>query len=83
MRGKGMISEEIKKLLAENSANSNKDLVTIINDIQNLNAHLDDLIFNQTGKFDLGYLTTYDLEEVSKFSNGLPREFINYNLFET
>ena len=78
-----MISEEIKKLFAENSPNSNKDLVTVINDIQNLNSDLDGLVFNQPGKFDLGYLTTYDLEEVSKFSNGLPLEFINYNLFET
>lgn len=78
-----MISEEIKKLFADNSPNSNKDLVKIINDIQNLNVDLDGLVFNQPGEFDLGYLTTYDLEEVSKFSNGLPREFINYNLFET
>ena len=49
MRGRGMISEEIKKLFAENSPNSNKDLVTVINDIQNLNSDLDGLVFNQPG----------------------------------
>lgn len=77
-----MISNEIKNLFDASSITPNAELLRTLQDIQNLNDDLDILVFNQPDKFNLGYLTTYNLEKVSKFSNGLPREFINFNLFE-
>ena len=77
-----MISDDIRKLFASSSVNSNQELLKTIEAIQSLGVGLDDLIFNQPDTYDLGYLTTYDMEEISKFSNGLPREFRNFNLFE-
>ena len=66
-----MISSEVKKLFNASSMTSNAELLKTLQDIQNLNDDLDILVFDQPDKFNLGYLTTYNLEEVSKFSNGL------------
>ena len=77
-----MISDDIRKLFVSSSMNSNQEILKTIEAIQSLNVGMDDLIFNQPDTYDLGYLTTYDIEEISTFSNGLPREFINFNLFE-
>ena len=77
-----MISNKVKKLFNASSMTSNPGLLKTLQDIQNLSDDLDILVFDQPDRFKIGYLTTYNLEEIEKFSNGLPREFINFNLFE-
>ena len=77
-----MISNKVKKLFNASSMTSNPELLKTLQDIQNLNDDLDILVFDQPDQFKIGYLTTYNLEKVKKISNGLPREFINFNLFE-
>ena len=77
-----MISNKVKKLFNASGMTSNPGLLKTLQDIQNLSDDLDILVFDQPDQFKIGYLTTYNLEEVKKFSNGLPREFINFNLFE-